>query len=116
MFVFAGRGSSCVECLGHGGAKEGEQEVVPDRCKEDQDVRRIGFTPETQAGRLRIARVAVRRQEQGGKDGESKIEQERNRTTRERRGQDDQGDEDRDNEIPDGADREAAGSDDIGET
>jgi hypothetical protein len=102
--------------LGHGGAKEGEQEVVPDRCKEEQDVRRIEFIPETQTGRLRIARVATCRQEQGGEDGESKIKQERKRATRGRRGQDHQGAEERDNEIPDGADLKAACSDDIGET
>jgi hypothetical protein len=114
--VFAGRESSCVESLGHGGAKEGEQEVVPDRCKEEQGARPIESVPQTQACPLRRAPVAIPREEQGGEVRKGEVGKERNCAARERRGEDDQGAEERDHEITDGARLGATRADGSGET
>ncbi len=80
----------CLESLGHGGAKEGEQEIVQDRFEEDQGVRRIIPVPQAQSRRQRIRRptVPVCGQEQGRSVCEGEVGQERKRSAIPRFGED----------------------------
>ena len=95
----------CLESLGHGGAKEGEQEIVQDRFEENQGVRRIVPVPQTRSRRRRIRRaaVAVGGQEQGRTVGKGEVGQERKRAAFRRFGQDEQSVEGRDDENSNGA-------------
>ena len=80
----------CLESLGHGGAKEGEQEIVQDRFEENQGVRQIVPVPQAQSRRQRsrLAAVPVRGEEQGRAVRKGEVGQERKRAALQRFGQD----------------------------
>ncbi len=67
-----------LECMGHGGAKEGEQEIVQDRFEEEQDRCQIEPVSQTQSCRrfFRRAAVAIRSQEQSCARREGEVRQE----------------------------------------
>jgi hypothetical protein len=85
-----GRSVLCLESLGHGGAKEGEQEIVQDRFEENQGVRQIVPVPQAQSRRQRsrLAAVPVRGEEQGRAVRKGEVGQERKRAALQRFGQD----------------------------
>jgi hypothetical protein len=94
-----------VECVGHGRAKEGDREILPDCCEKGQGVNRVGCVPKAQVrrGDPRPALVPFGGQAQDDADRKGENAQERSRAAPQCHGKDYDEDKDKDEEDDQGA-------------